>query len=196
MWWIDGPDAVSQKPAKKPAASNPGYFGGGDPITNQKASMVTCDWLNMIQSEILSVVLGADIVPDRTKDDQLLAAIRKLTNIVVTENKTSFGVPVGTVITYYGTIAPDGYLACDGGNFSANDYPLLYDHLGKNTTPDLRGAFIRGLGGNSAGLGARQPDAGRNVTGFFILPTIAYQTFGIFGVEGGGRPAINAGVGG
>ncbi|MDR1110309.1 MAG: tail fiber protein [Deltaproteobacteria bacterium] len=195
MWWIDGPDAVTQKPAKKPAASDPGYFGGGDPITNQKASMVTCDWLNMVQSEILNAVTGAGIEPDRTKDDQLLAAIKKLTNTVVTENKTSLGVPVGTVITYYGTTAPDGYLALDGGSFSATDYPLLYELLGKNETPDLRGAFVRGLGGASAGLGVRQPDAGRNVTGAFTVYIFGFDFEGFCGVHGSNRPAINAGVG-
>ncbi len=33
--------------------------------------------------------------------------------------------------------------------------------------PDLRGLFLRGFGGNSAALGARQEDAIRNITGFF-----------------------------
>jgi hypothetical protein len=33
------------------------------------------------------------------------------------------------------------------------------------TVPDLRGRFLRGLGGNSAGLGVNQGDAIRNMTG-------------------------------
>ena len=33
--------------------------------------------------------------------------------------------------------------------------------------PDLRGLFLRGLGGNSAALGTAQGDAIRNITGSF-----------------------------
>jgi hypothetical protein len=73
--------------------------------------------------------------------------------------------PVGTIIMFYGTTAPVGYLACNGSAFSATDYPKLYQVLGKAIVPDLRGCFVRGLGGASAGLGVVQQDAGRNVTG-------------------------------
>ena len=77
------------------------------------------------------------------------------------------GNPVGTVIMYYGTTAPDGYLACDGSSFSPTDYPKLRAVLGSAITPDLRGHFVRGLGGSAAALGVSQPDAGRNLTGAF-----------------------------
>lgn len=53
-------------------------------------------------------------------------------------------IPVGTIISYYGATAPVGYLACNGGSFSATTYPKLYALLGKATTPDLRGLFVRG----------------------------------------------------
>ena len=33
--------------------------------------------------------------------------------------------------------------------------------------PDLRGLFLRGVGGNAAMLGSVQEDAGRNITGTF-----------------------------
>ena len=70
--------------------------------------------------------------------------------------------PLGTVITYYGTVAPDGYLACDGASFSATDYPKLYAHLGNiNTTPDMRGLFVRGYDPT----GARDPDGTTRLIG-------------------------------
>ena len=55
-------------------------------------------------------------------------------------------VPVGTVIAYHATTAPEGYFACDGAEFDAAVYPKLAAVLGKNKVPDLRGYFIRGYG--------------------------------------------------
>jgi hypothetical protein len=80
------------------------------------------------------------------------------------------GNPVGTVIMYYGMTAPDGYLKCDNSPFSASIYPKLYAVLGKATTPDLRGLFIRGLDQGKGldpnrTLGTTQQDAGREISG-------------------------------
>ena len=87
------------------------------------------------------------------------------------------GNPVGTVIMYYGTTAPDGYLVCDDSPFSATDYPRLYALLGAARTPDLRGAFVRGLDpaatrdpdGATRALGSYQADAMQNVTGTAVV---------------------------
>lgn len=73
------------------------------------------------------------------------------------------GVPMGTIICYFGDSAPDGYLACDGTEYLIATYPALADHLLNMTTgsqyegtdslhfkvPDLRGEFLRGTGTNS-----------------------------------------------
>ena len=71
---------------------------------------------------------------------------------------------MGTIIAYYGDIAPANYLACDGSKYDKSDYPELWTHLStlKDTTPyivngdntkfkvpDLRGEFLRGSGTNS-----------------------------------------------
>lgn len=56
--------------------------------------------------------------------------------------------PVGTVISYLfaATNLPTGWLLCDGSTFDQTQYPELYRMLGnKNTLPDLRGYFLRGL---------------------------------------------------
>ena len=83
--------------------------------------------------------------------------------------------PVGTVIQYYGTTAPDGYLSCDGSPFSITTYPQLYALLGKSTTPDMRGVFVRGYDptaardpdGATRNVGSEQQDTLQNLTGEF-----------------------------
>lgn len=75
------------------------------------------------------------------------------------------GVPVGTIINFFGYTAPSGYLVCDGTEYAKADYPYLATHLADlddhySTTayvgsdsdhfkvPDLRGEFLRGTGTN------------------------------------------------
>ena len=82
--------------------------------------------------------------------------------------------PIGTIISYMGTTAPLGYLACDNTTYNIADYPDLANHFqtqfgtknyfgGNGTTtfkcPDLRGEFLRGTGTN----GHTNEGAGANV---------------------------------
>ena len=72
--------------------------------------------------------------------------------------------PIGTINSYMGTVAPIGWLVCDGTVYNIADYPDLATHIasqfgstnffgGNGTTtfgvPDLRGEFLRGSGTNS-----------------------------------------------
>jgi microcystin-dependent protein len=52
--------------------------------------------------------------------------------------------PVGAVVAYAGSIAPNGFFECNGASFSNSTYPKLYQALGATTVPDLRGQFVRG----------------------------------------------------
>ena len=45
--------------------------------------------------------------------------------------------PVGTAICYSGSVAPNGYLFCDGSTFDAAKYPELFSKLGTNVLPEL-----------------------------------------------------------
>ncbi len=85
--------------------------------------------------------------------------------------------PVGTVISYMGTNAPEHYLACDGTIYNIADYEYFsqfikdqfgsYNYFGGDGTttfavPDLRGEFLRGTGtatrdtGTGADVGVHQ----------------------------------------
>lgn len=86
--------------------------------------------------------------------------------------------PIGTIISYMGTTAPQDYLICNGTVYNISDYQQLADFIGvqfgsvnffggNGTTtfavPDLRGEFLRGTGtnshtgqGNGANVGTHQ----------------------------------------
>lgn len=71
---------------------------------------------------------------------------------------------IGMVVAWTLSSNPsDNYLECNGQGVDKNKYPKLYQLM--HNVPDYRGVFLRGLGGNSAALGALQGDAIRNITG-------------------------------
>ena len=73
----------------------------------------------------------------------------------------------------------DGYLECNGQAVDSTKYPKLYALM--HNTPDYRGVFLRGLGGNSAALGELQGDATRNFSGTFYATNIGHSgTNGVF----------------
>lgn len=90
--------------------------------------------------------------------------------------------PIGSVTALASTMAPAGWLVCDGAEVSRTNYADLFGVIGETfgagdgtTTfklPDLRGEFIRGLdSGRGAdadrNLGSSQDWAVENITGGF-----------------------------
>ena len=89
------------------------------------------------------------------------------------------GLEVGIVVAWTLSSNPsDSYLECNGQAVDSSKYPKLYALM--HNTPDYRGVFLRGLGGNSTSLGELQGDAIRNITGNFVVigGSIAYE--GVF----------------
>ncbi|MBN1824297.1 MAG: tail fiber protein [Endomicrobiales bacterium] len=80
------------------------------------------------------------------------------------KDKTGFVMPVGTILSYGGATAPEGWFLCDGTVKPKNTYLELFDAIGyafggsgdNFNLPDLRGRFLRGWD-NGAG---RDPDSG------------------------------------
>lgn len=74
MFRIDHPSAAAVLPAPS-AAGTPGYFqspaiGSGIPPT-----VVTQDWLNTQQEELMAIILYAGLTPDKANNAQVLAAL-------------------------------------------------------------------------------------------------------------------------
>ena len=124
-------------------------FTNGNPSTAVAATVVSADWLNAVQEEIVSVIAAAGIPLSKSTNTQLLDAIR------------AFATPTGSVQSYAGASAPAGWLLCTGQAVSRTTFASLFAIIGttygagNGTTtfnvPDLRGEFIRGV------------DAGRNI---------------------------------
>ena len=62
------------------------------------------------------------------------------------------GVPIGTIVMWLGTYAPDGWLICDGSSFDTTEYAALHTHLqtiynySNGKTPDFKGLYPGGAG--------------------------------------------------
>ena len=80
--------------------------------------------------------------------------------------RVNSAMPLGTIVPYYGTDEPNGWKICDGRSCAGTD---LAKKLGISVVPDLRGRFIRMIGGNAAGMAVAQEDCIRNITGESIL---------------------------
>ncbi len=115
--------------------------------------------------------------------------------IVDNSNNNSGGSnPVGTVISYMGKTAPDGYVFCDGSIYNISDYPNLADQLkeefgsynyyggdGVNTfaVPNLQGEFLRGYSTDSTKsktVGISTEEVGKHQDGTQIPKIWTYGT--------------------
>jgi microcystin-dependent protein len=109
-----------------------------------------------VESEVLNVVLAADIEPDRMDDTQLLQAIEAL---IAGGGSGGGGVVAGSEIGSVSAFAmptpPTGWLVCDGSAISRSEYADLFatigtvwgagDEVATFNLPDLRGEFVRGF---------------------------------------------------
>ena len=62
------------------------------------------------------------------------------------QDKTGYVIPVGTIVPYGGSSAPEGWLMCHGGSLVGSKYDELRAVLGKDTVPNLQNQFIVGVG--------------------------------------------------
>jgi hypothetical protein len=64
------------------------------------------------------------------------------------------GVPTGSIMPYVGTVAPEGWVICDGRSLTTiNGSANLRTLLGGNYAPNLGGMFLRGTGGSGDHVG-------------------------------------------
>lgn len=98
--------------------------------------------------------------------------------------------PLGTVLSYAGTIIPRGYLLADGASYKVADYPDLYAVIGNTyggdtenfNVPNLVDKFIQG----STTSGEEKEAGLPNITGtFYHDPNARLSLSGAFSYTGG-----------
>lgn len=105
-------------------------------------------------------------------------------------------VPVGAVMPFAGTTAPDGWLLCDGAAVSRTQYAALFavlavshgngDQIATFNLPDYRGRFLRG---QDAGAG-RDPNAAQRTA----MGTGGSTGDAVGSVQGGQNASHNHGI--
>lgn len=104
MHRIDGPGATVDK-----------KFTEGDPAGGVQATVVTDDWLNDVQENIMKVLSAAGVTPVKGRDQDLLDALLGVKNIARFTSSGSFTVPAGVTKLWVSGCAGGG-----GGGFSSD----------------------------------------------------------------------------
>lgn len=80
MHRIDSSGTALAMPTPGSVGGDVGYFTEGDPVGGTPATVVSADWLNAVQEEILAVLTRAGASPDKTSRTQLRDAIEAIVN--------------------------------------------------------------------------------------------------------------------
>ena len=90
MHRIDSSGALASLPAPASPGATAGYFTGGNPGLGQAATIVSADWLNAVQEELLAVMTAAGVAPSKTTRNQLLTSLEGLFRQKLTSNLTLY----------------------------------------------------------------------------------------------------------
>lgn len=147
---------------------------------------------------------AASAVGTHNTDEEAHADLFGAVETLITQASQAVKLYPGLILPYGGSTAPTGYMLCDGSAISRETYSALFTAIGTvfgtgdgSTTfniPDLRGKFIRGLGGDSGLLGAAQAEGLPNITGSF--GPISSNDFYASGAFAKGSATDGAGDGG
>lgn len=93
MHKIDSTGTSASLPTPGAVGATVGYFTEGDPNTATPATVVSADWLNAVQEELVGVIEGLGITLDKTSQSQLLAALKRLSGQGDITNKATADSP-------------------------------------------------------------------------------------------------------
>lgn len=131
--------------------TNDKRFHDGDG-RSEMGTIVTADWLNAVQDELVGLVTGFGGEVDSDVKNQIFTLLNTAIGNKASKSEfTSFldlfiGVPIAIPTVALPEINIPGYTvtALDGGRFSTSIYPKLAKVYPSGVKPDARGEFIRG----------------------------------------------------
>lgn len=141
-------------------------FASGNPQIGQQGTIVDHQWLNDVQENLCVLIEFAGLVLAKGDHDQLKLAIQALDTATLNAAKAYVDaglvaeaaariarVPAGSMTMFAGSVAPAGWLECNGDELLIADYPALHAVIGATygaaaalhfKVPDMRGMFARG----------------------------------------------------
>lgn len=156
-------------------ATGDGRFTEGDPLVPTPATVVSADWLNSVQEELVNTLSAAGIAPDKTNNAQLLAAIRHLVGTINTPYEALRKNLIGVPRYWRSTTLPANHVWANGDFVLFSDWPELkkvYDGGGFNGMLLAYNADNSTIANN---LGKWRPNAA-NPTGLYV-PKLSEQFF-------------------
>ena len=165
MQRIKASGVVSVMPPAQENSYDPGYFSNGNPATGELATMMTAEWCNGVQEELINVISKAGLTPDQGKLDQLWNAIQKLFSTSDAEKWRK--AMIGSLVPMAVSTLPGGFGMPDGSLFLFEDYPELkekYDAGGfngmlleANASAEDKAAWVGKWVKHSEGIGLYAP---------------------------------------
>src|SRR5690348_7805556 len=119
-------------PTPSPAGT-PGWFAHGNG-TSVPYTVLTSDWANAVQAEIVNFIAAAGISLDKTNQTQLLAAFQKLGRIKLTGNLNMYVSPSGNDSTGTGLSSGSPMRTAQAAvnfayqNYDFNGYTLVVNY--------------------------------------------------------------------
>lgn len=191
MQRIKASGVVSVMPPVQENSYNPGYFSNGNPATGELATMMTAEWCNGVQEELLAVIQDAKLTPSGTDLKQLLQALKYFFSTSEVEKWRK--AMIGSLVPMAVSSLPGGFGMPDGSLFLFEDYPELkekYDAGGfngmlleANATAEDKAAWAGKWVKHSEGIGLYAP----RLSGLFLRNAGTpgrYNSAGLPGIEG------------
>lgn len=157
MFEIDSPGAVA------------GRFVAGNRETGQPPTVLSADWLNMMQDEARAILTAGGIAPDRANSGQVLAAIRNLQSRYTRMSLLAAqSIPnnIETIVTWPAALNDDPGAATTSGITVPAGYSLIIVvgqvTFNGNATGSRKIRILRNSVTEGSGLGAQRlgtPDA-------------------------------------
>ena len=190
MQRIKASGVVSVMPPVQENSYDPGYFSNGNPATDELATMMTAEWCNGVQEELLAVIQDAKLTPSGTDLKQLLQALKYFFSTSEAEKWRK--AMIGSLVPMAVSSLPGGFGMPDGSLFLFEDYPELkekYDAGGfngmlleANATAEDKAAWVGKWVKHSEGIGLYAP----RLSGLFL------RNAGTAGrSESSGLPSLN-----
>lgn len=134
----------------EPVDTDDGLFHDGDPSTGAEGTIVYAQIMNALQGGIIdiqtenkNILAEAQMVPDPSKNNQLVTAIKAIATAIAAA-AASVAVPVGTPLAWPTATPPDGYAIMQGQAFDTAKYPKTAAAYPSGKLPDTRGQTIKG----------------------------------------------------